>query len=137
MEDLCTPETDRVVQARALLVAAAEGVKRLENAASQALCRFVALTGMMARLETLTGSPEPEAADAAALDAATVCRETKILLRYIDAHDKGTSTAAGLTTLPAKLYTGGAAPSPNGRARGRSLHLTTDPRDTPVRAERC
>jgi hypothetical protein len=76
-------EPDLVAQARALLAAAGEGVRRLEGAAQQAFCRLAALAGMLARLEGLAGSHEPEDAEAAALDAATVCREAEILLRYI------------------------------------------------------
>ena len=86
MDDRLNPDADGVAQARALLTAAAERVKQLESTASHAFCRFVALTGMLSRLETLAGSCEPDAADAAALDAATVCRETKVLLLYIDSH---------------------------------------------------
>jgi hypothetical protein len=76
------PETDRVARARALVAAAAKGVARLESAANQAFCRLAALAGMLNRLEKLTGSRVPEAAEAAALDVATVCREAKVLLRY-------------------------------------------------------
>lgn len=85
------PESDRVARARRLLAAAAQGVKQLEDAAGQAFCRFVALTGMMARLEQLAVSSEPDAAEAAALDADMVCRETKVLLRYIDGNGKPTA----------------------------------------------
>jgi hypothetical protein len=91
MGDCRTSESDRVAQARRLLAAAAEGVKQLEDAAGDAFCRFFALTGLMARLEELAVSAEPDAAEAAALDADTVCRETKVLLRYIDAHGKPTA----------------------------------------------
>jgi hypothetical protein len=83
MDHRRNPEPDAVAQARALLAAAGEGVRRLEGAAQQAFCRLAALAGMMARLEELAGSHEPEAAEAAALDAATVCREAEILLRYL------------------------------------------------------
>jgi hypothetical protein len=76
-------ELDPVAQARTLLTAAGEGVRRLEDAAHQAFCRLTALAGMLARLEELAGSHEPGATEAAALDAATVCREAEILLGYI------------------------------------------------------
>jgi hypothetical protein len=139
MDDLRTPETDRVVQARALLAAAAEGVKRLESAANQALYRFFSLTGMMARIETLAGSPAPDAADAAALDAALVCRETKVLLHYIDAHGTGTAAAAPvLETVPLKPSANGPAPSRNGhggRDRG-APPFPAGPPDAHIRAER-
>ena len=75
-------EADRVAQARTLLVAVGRGVNQLEGAANQAFCRMVALKGMLARLEALAGSGEPHAAEAAALDAATLCREAEALLRY-------------------------------------------------------
>jgi hypothetical protein len=76
-------ESDPLVQARTLLAAAGEGVQRLEDAAHQAFCRMAALAGILARMERLAGSREPEAAEAAALDAAVVCREAEILLRYV------------------------------------------------------
>ena len=76
-------EPDPVAQARTLLTAAGEGVRRLEDAAHQAFCRLAVLAGMVARLKELAGSHESEAAEAAALDAATMCREAEILLRYI------------------------------------------------------
>jgi hypothetical protein len=72
-----------VARARALLAAAAIGVERLESAANLAFFRLAALTEMLARLEGLGGSREAEADAAAALDAATVCREAKVLLRYV------------------------------------------------------
>ena len=74
-EDAC------VARARALLASAAIGVERLESAANQAFCRLAALTGVLARLERLSGSPDPEAGEAAAMDAATLCREATLLLR--------------------------------------------------------
>ena len=83
MDHQNNPEGVCLARARALLAAAAIGVERLESAANQAFCRLAALTGLMARLEGLGGSCKPEAGAAAALDAATVCREAKVLLRYI------------------------------------------------------
>ena len=83
------PDAARVARARALVAAAAIGVERLEDAAHLAFCQLAALTGMLARLEGLGGSQEPDASEAAALDAAMVCREAKVLLRYIS------STMAG------------------------------------------
>jgi hypothetical protein len=133
MDDRRTPETDRVVQARALLAAAADGVKRLENAANQALYRFFALTGMMARLEELAVSPAPDAADAAALDAAMVCRETKLLLRYIDAHRKATAVLGPVLGWPSS---NGYTPSRNGHAGDRrASHPAAGPPEVRVRAD--
>jgi hypothetical protein len=77
------PWPDCVAQARALLAVAAEGVEQLESAANQAFCRLAALAGLLARHEKLAESHEPEAAEAAALDAATVCREAEALLHYV------------------------------------------------------
>ena len=77
------PEADGVTQARNLLAEAAQGVDRLEIEARQAFCRLTALAGMLARLEKLAVSHEPEADEAVALYAATVCREAEVLLRYI------------------------------------------------------
>ena len=83
MDERRNSKPDPVAQARALLAAAGEGVRRLEGAAHEAFCRLAALAGILARLEGLAGSHEPEAAEAAALDAATVCREAEVLIRYI------------------------------------------------------
>jgi hypothetical protein len=77
------PEADRVAQARALVEAAAKGVERLESAATLALCRLAALKGLQTRIEQLAGAPGPDAADAAAIDAATLCREAKALIRSV------------------------------------------------------
>ena len=75
--------SDAACVARALLAAAAIGVDRLESAANLAFVRVAGLTEMLARLEGPGGSGEPEAGEAAALAAATVCREAKALLRYV------------------------------------------------------
>lgn len=83
MDHQNTPETACVARARTLLAAAAMGVERLESAANQAFCRLAALAGLLARLEGLGASREPEASEAAALDVATLCREATVLLRYI------------------------------------------------------
>jgi hypothetical protein len=83
MDHRRNPEPDPVSQAQALLAAAEERVPRLEDAAHQAFGRLAALAGMLARLEGLTESHEPEAAEAAALDADMVCHEAENLLRYI------------------------------------------------------
>ena len=83
MDHQNNPDAACVARARRLLAAAAIGVERLESAANLAFFRLAALTETLARLEGLGGSGEPEAGEAAALDAATVCREAKVLLRYI------------------------------------------------------
>jgi hypothetical protein len=83
MDHQNNPDAACVARARALIAAAAIGVERLESAANLAFFGLAALTGMLARLEGLGGSREPEAGEAAALDAATVCREAKVLLRYV------------------------------------------------------
>jgi hypothetical protein len=78
-----------VVRARLLLAAAAIGVERLQsaaNAANLASCRLAALTRMLARLEGRGGSRDPEEGEPAALDAATICRAAKVLLRFIRSH---------------------------------------------------
>ena len=92
MDQRANPEADRVAQARALLEVAAKGVERLESAATLAFCRLAALKGLQARLEELAGSNLPDAAEAAAIDAATVCREAKALIRSVH---RGKKPAAG------------------------------------------
>jgi hypothetical protein len=77
------PDAARKARARTLLAAAALGVERLGKAFNEAFCRLAALEGLLDRLEGLGGSCEPEAGAAAALDAATLCREAKVLLRYV------------------------------------------------------
>jgi hypothetical protein len=84
MNDRYNPDAECVAQARILIVKAAKGVEQLENEASQAFCRLTALVRLLARLEELARSRDPEAVEAALLDAATVCREAEILLRYLD-----------------------------------------------------
>lgn len=84
-------EADPVVQARALLAAAKQGVEQLEGAATLAFCRLAALQGLQVRVEQLSGSPEPGEAEAGAMDAATVCREAKALIRSI--HMRGKKAA--------------------------------------------
>jgi hypothetical protein len=83
------PKADGVAQARNLLEGAAQEVDRLEIVASQAFRRLTTLTGMLARLERLAVSRQPEAVESAALDAATVCREAEILLRYLNSREWG------------------------------------------------
>jgi hypothetical protein len=102
MADQHNPDADCVAQARTLIARAAKGVEQMEDAAGQAFCRLAALVGMLARLEEPAGSCHPEAVDAAGLDAATLCREAKVLLRYLDSH---ASTSARV--------------APNGRSRAR------------------
>jgi hypothetical protein len=92
MDHRANGEADRVVQARALLEAAAKGVERLDSAATLALCRLAALKGLHARLEELAAAPGPDAAEAVAIDAVTVCREAKALIRSV--HSGGKKPAA-------------------------------------------
>jgi hypothetical protein len=82
MDHQNNPEAACVARARTLLDAVALGVERLESAAHQASCRLAALAEALARLEGLGGSREC-AAGGAALDAATVCRQATVLLRYV------------------------------------------------------
>jgi hypothetical protein len=86
MDDRRNWEADPVAQARTLLAAATRGVNQLEGAANRAFCRLAALKVILARLEALAGSGEPDAAEAVALDAATVCREATALLHALAAH---------------------------------------------------
>ena len=83
MDHQNNPIAVSVARARALLAAATIGVERLESAANRAFFRVAALTEMLARLEGLGESGEPEAGEGAALAAATVCREATALLRYV------------------------------------------------------
>jgi hypothetical protein len=80
MQDRHNPEADRVP----LIAREAEGSEQLENAAGQAFCRLTALAGMLARLQELARSRDPEAVEAAVPDAMTVCRDAQNLLRYFD-----------------------------------------------------
>jgi hypothetical protein len=104
------PDAACVARARALLAAAAKGVEQLENAAHQAFCRLAALAGMLTRLEELAESPGPEAGEAAALDAATVCREAKALLRYMNSNEwpagRVAANGRGPGRSPARTGTG-------------------------------
>ena len=84
MNDRHNPDADCVARARTLIARAAKDVEQLEDVASQAFCRLTALTGKLARQEELARSCDPEAVEAAVLDAATVCREAEVLLRYLD-----------------------------------------------------
>jgi hypothetical protein len=81
------PEADGVEQARNLLAEAAQEVDRLEIEASQAFCQLTALTGMLARLERLAVSHEPEIVEVATLYAATICRQAEVLRRYINSRE--------------------------------------------------
>lgn len=80
-------EADGVTQARNLLAVAAQEVDRLEIKASEAFCRLTALAQMLARLERLAVSREPESDEAAALYAATICREVESFLRHINSRE--------------------------------------------------
>jgi hypothetical protein len=83
MHELHNSDADCVARARSLITRAALGVEQLEKVAGQAFCRLTALMGMLARLEDLAQSCDPEDVEAALLDTATVCREAEILLRYL------------------------------------------------------
>lgn len=109
-------DADCVARARSLIARAAIGVEQLENVAGQAFCRLTALMGMLARLEELARSCDPEAVEAALLDTATVCREAEILLRYLlDARQwesvraalNGKGRTQSLACLSGSLATGG------------------------------
>jgi hypothetical protein len=84
MDDQHNPDADCVARARTLIARAAKGVEQMEDVASEAFCRLAALTGMLARLEKLAASHDFEDVEAARLDAATVCREARVLLQYLD-----------------------------------------------------
>ena len=77
MDDRHNPDADCVARARTLIARAAKGVEQLEDVASQAFGRMTALTGMLARQEELARSRDPEAVEAAVLDAAAGCREAE------------------------------------------------------------
>jgi hypothetical protein len=89
MDHQSSSDADCVAQARNLIARAAKGVEKLENASSHAFCRLTALVGILTRLEEFARSSDPEIIDAALLDAATVCREAEVLLRYIDSLQMG------------------------------------------------
>lgn len=84
MDDRHDSDADCVARARTLIARAAKSVEQMEDVAGQAFCRLAALMGMLARLEELARSRDPEAVEAAVLDAETVCREAKVLLHYLD-----------------------------------------------------
>jgi hypothetical protein len=115
MKDRLNSDTDCVTQARSLIARAAKGVEQLENVAGLAFCRLTALGGMLARLEDLTRSNDPEAGDAAMLHAAALCREAEVLLRYLDSHHwdsvrvaaKGREPARSPLLLGSNLASGG------------------------------
>lgn len=88
MELRRNPDTDGAAQARALLAAVARRAKELESASTQAFFRLAALTGILVRHQGLTESDDPDAPAAAALDAATVCREARAVLRSLSARSK-------------------------------------------------
>jgi hypothetical protein len=94
MNDRDNPDAHCVARARNLIARAAKRVEHLENVSTNAFCRLTALAGMLTRLEKLATSSEPDAIDAALLDAAMVCREAEILLRYIDSRLIGSAQVA-------------------------------------------
>jgi hypothetical protein len=73
---------------------AARRVNQLESAAEPALDRLAALTGMLAQPKELAGLHEPDAAAAAALYAAAVCRDARALFRSVDALGKRPAVVA-------------------------------------------
>src|SRR5262249_46591567 len=83
------PAADGVKHTRDLLAMAAQEVDRMEIVANQAFRRLTTLAGMLAKLERPAVSHKPEAVEAAALDAATTCREAELLLRYISSSEWG------------------------------------------------
>jgi hypothetical protein len=85
MDDRDNSDADCVARARNLIARATKWVEQLENVWGLAFCRLAALQGMLAQLEELTRSGDPDGMDAALLYAVTVCREAEILLRYLDA----------------------------------------------------
>jgi hypothetical protein len=113
------PDADDVATARKLIAAAATGVKHLGNSADHAFYRLAALTGVLARLEGLVESHAPDAAEAAALDAAMVCRETKVLLHFIHSHGQ---KATGPLSPPAPRLPW-AVPKSTGRAEGTTAGM--------------
>jgi hypothetical protein len=82
------PEVDHLARAHSLLATAAEGVKNLKRESNEAIRRYFALMGMLARLRQLTASPKPEAGGEAALYAAALCREALALLQDMDSRGR-------------------------------------------------
>ena len=115
MDDRHDRDADSMARAHTLVARAAKGVEQLEDVAGQAFFRLTALTGMLGRMEELARSHDPEAVEAAALDAATVCREAEVLLRYVDsgqwtsvrAAANGTSRARPRPRLGGEIPRGG------------------------------
>jgi hypothetical protein len=94
MDDRYSSDADCVARARNLIARAAKGVEQLENVWGLAFCRLAALKGLLARLEELARSCDPDAIDAALLYAATVCREAEVLLRSLDSGQWGPARVA-------------------------------------------
>jgi hypothetical protein len=111
MADRHNPDADCVP----LIAKEVEGSEQLENAAGQAFCRLTALAGMLARLQELARSRDPEAVEAAVPDAMTVCRDAQNLLRYFDSRQwdpvrvavNGTSRARPLAWQDSAIAVGG------------------------------
>jgi len=95
MDDRHDRQADCMARAHTLVARAAKGVEQLEDVAGQAFFRLTALTGLLGRMEELARSHDPEAVEAAALDAATVCREAEVLLRYVDSREWTSVRVAG------------------------------------------
>jgi len=83
MDDQQNPD---VAPARTLIARPANGVEQMEDAPGQTFGRLAALVEMLARLEEPAGPCDTKAVEAAGLEAATLCREAKVLLRYLDSH---------------------------------------------------
>ena len=89
---------------------AAEESEQLENVAGQAFCRLTALAGMLARLQELARSRDPEAVKAAVPDALKACRDAEVLLRYFDSRhwDSVRAAANGTNRARPRAWLGGA-----------------------------
>jgi hypothetical protein len=94
MNHRCNPDAECVARARILLDKAAKIVEELEDEASLAYCRLTALVRLLARLEELARSSDPEAVDAALIGAAAVCREAETLLHHVDSRKVGSRRVA-------------------------------------------
>jgi len=92
------------------VASATVGAEQREHAAGQAFCRLTALAGMLARLQELARSRDPEAVEAAVPDATAVGRDAEILLRYFDSRQWDTDPVAanGTSRARSRAWLGGA-----------------------------